>query len=597
MIITRKIGSILRGKATPFQLSAGCILGALLGFLPGFMTAPGLTLLLALLLVLLNANLFLAAVVGGLAKLASLALLPVSFAIGRVLLEGPTEGLFRAMVNAPGLALLGVENYAATGGLVVGLIFGALLGWLVTRGVTAFRHRMANASENSERFKQWNSRTWVRWSVFLLAGGGLKDPDYAALASKKVGNPIRPLGAAFVVLTLVLTFTVLKFFAPTIITTALRDGLERANGATVDIASADLDLAAGRLVVTGLAVTDPNNLDTNLLAADRLEADISGTDLLRKRLTIDRIVLQGTTLSQARRVPGRRVSTAPEAEDEDLKIPDTETIETYLANAKLWRERFAQAKSWLDRFSGETPPGESTEIGADGTTETKWSERLQRIAAERGYAAVTADHLIADSPSLLVSDLQADNVTAAWLPDETLAIHARNMSTQPWLVDAPASIAITSSANTAGLTVQAGSTSRLAAHYRGVPAATVSGALKRDSAEPLLEGGTVDVAFDGTYSAVDGTIDWPLDVTLHDTTVRLAGKAVPLNNFTLPIGLTGSLGSPRIKIDQNQLGRIAKQAGTQLLKDKASEAIGEKAGGLLKGLLGGSKKDEPDGGN
>ncbi|MCF3649899.1 hypothetical protein [Synoicihabitans lomoniglobus] len=597
MIITRKIGSILRGKATPFQLMVGCTLGALLGFLPGFMTAPGLTLALALLLVLLNANLFLAAVAGALAKLVSLALLPVSFAIGRLLLEGPTEGLFRAMVNTPGLALLGVENYAATGGLVMGLVVGLILGWLVVRGVTTFRHRMANASEHSEKFQKWNNRAWVRWSVFLLAGGGLKDPDYAALAAKKVGNPIRPLGAAFVILSLVLTVTVLKFFAPTIITTALRDGLERANGATVDIATADLDLGAGRLVVTGLAVTDPNNLDTNLLAAERLEADISGTDLLRKRLTIDRIVMQGATLSQARRVPGRRVSTAPDADGEGIKLPDTGTIEDYVANAKLWRQRLAQAKSWLDRFSGSTPPGESTEIGAEGGTEDTWSERLQRIAAERGYAEVTADHLIADSPTLLVSDLEADNVKAAWLPEETLAIHARNLSTQPWLVDAPASVEITSSGNTAGLTVQAGSTSRLAAHYRGVPAATISDALKRDSAEPLLDGGTVDLAFDGTYSAIDGTIDWPLDVTLHHTTARIAGRAVPLDNFTLPIGLTGALDSPRIKLDQNQLGRIAKQAGTQLIKEKATEAIGEKAGGLLKGLLGGSKDETPDEGN
>lgn len=595
MLITRKIGAILRGKATPFQLAAGCVLGALLGFLPGFTTAPGLTAALALLLVLLNANLFLAAVVGATAKLLSLALLPVSFALGRVLLEGPTEPLFRVIVNAPGLALLGVENYAATGGLVLGLAFGAVTGWLVSRGVTRFRLRMADASAHSERFKKWNSRGWVRWSVWLLAGGSLKDPDYAALTQKRVGNPIRPLGAAFVVLSLVLGFTVVKFFAPLIVTNALRDGLERANGATVELESADLDLGAGRLIVTGLAMADPNQLDTNLLAADRIEADISGTDLLRKRLTFDRIHLIGTRLGEARRVPGDRVATAPEAEDQDgFNLPDVGTIEDYLANAKLWRERLAQAKSWLDHLSSSPPAGESTEIGADpSVSEESWSQRLQRVARERGYAEVTADHLITGSPLLLVRDLAADNVHAAWLPDETLAIVARNLSTQPWLVDAPTSIEVTSSGNTAGLRVAAGSTTELAAHYRGIPAAKVAGALKKDAAQPLLAGGTVDVSFDGTYSAIDGTIDWPLDVTLHDTTAHVAGRAVPLNNFTLPVGLTGSLGSPRIKIASDQLARIARQAGGELLREKARETIGEKAGGFLGGLLGGGGGDEP----
>ena len=53
------------------------------------------------------------------AKILSLALMPVSFALGRVLLDGPTSGLFSAMINAPVLALFGFEYYAVTGGLVL----------------------------------------------------------------------------------------------------------------------------------------------------------------------------------------------------------------------------------------------------------------------------------------------------------------------------------------------------------------------------------------------------------------------------------------------------------------------------------------------
>ena len=36
MFLTRKIGKILRGNSTPFQLIMACILWAMLGFVPGF---------------------------------------------------------------------------------------------------------------------------------------------------------------------------------------------------------------------------------------------------------------------------------------------------------------------------------------------------------------------------------------------------------------------------------------------------------------------------------------------------------------------------------------------------------------------------------
>src|SRR5688500_19277982 len=104
-MISRSIGSILRGKGTPAQFMMACILGAALGFMPGFKQAPGLAICLTLLLVLLNANLFLAVTVGLLAKLAALALMPVSFAIGRFALDGPTQRLFKSMINAPALEI------------------------------------------------------------------------------------------------------------------------------------------------------------------------------------------------------------------------------------------------------------------------------------------------------------------------------------------------------------------------------------------------------------------------------------------------------------------------------------------------------------
>ena len=87
----------------------------------------------------------------------------------------------------------------------------------------------------------------------------------------------------------------------------------------------------------------------------------------------------------------------------------------------------------------------------------------------------------------------------------------------------------------------------------------------------------------------DGSIDLPLEATLQDTTLTVGGRAQKVSNFTLPIGLTGSLSNPKIKVDAKALGNLALKAGTDALKQKAGEklqeALGDKAGGLLKGLF------------
>ena len=56
-MITRKVGKLIRGKATPFQLGLACVLGGLIGATPGFSQGPGLYLTLMALLLVLNANL------------------------------------------------------------------------------------------------------------------------------------------------------------------------------------------------------------------------------------------------------------------------------------------------------------------------------------------------------------------------------------------------------------------------------------------------------------------------------------------------------------------------------------------------------------
>ncbi|MCF7763759.1 MAG: hypothetical protein K9N62_08805, partial [Verrucomicrobia bacterium] len=260
-MIIRKFAKILRGDATPFQLIAACLLASGLGFAPGFIQAPGLILTFAALLILLNANLALAGLVGLAAKLLSLALAPVSFSIGRFFLDGPTEGLFRSIINAPVLAWFGFDYYTTSGGLFLGLLFGALCGFTVAWAITAFRKTMKRLGDNSEAFNRFASKGWVKFLSVLLAGGASKR-SFDELLSRRIGNPIRTLGLVFVALSTLLAIIFQQFASGPILRVAMISGLERANGATVDIESTELNLKENRLTVQGLAVADPNSLET-----------------------------------------------------------------------------------------------------------------------------------------------------------------------------------------------------------------------------------------------------------------------------------------------------------------------------------------------
>src|SRR6185436_16531357 len=138
------------------------VFGGVLGFVPGFflpgnlgggfMQAPGLILVLLCCVLILNANLALFGLVTLVGKLLSVALLHVSFAVGTWLLDGPLQGLFRSLINGKVTAWFGLEYYATTGGIVLGLVFGVAVGLLVNGTLRALRTRLATLEETSEAF-------------------------------------------------------------------------------------------------------------------------------------------------------------------------------------------------------------------------------------------------------------------------------------------------------------------------------------------------------------------------------------------------------------------------------------------------------------
>jgi uncharacterized protein (TIGR03546 family) len=628
-MLTRSIGKVIRGKATPLQIALACILGSMIGFLPGygdggvFLRAPGLLLSLLILLLVLNANLTLAALTGMVAKLAALALMPLSFRLGIALLEGPTQPLFKAAINAPVLAYFGFEYYATTGGLVLGLLMGILAAVLVTTLVRSYRRHMSKLEESSERYQKYASKRWVRALAWLLVGKGKGKKSYAELLDKRMGNPVRPVGIVLALLLVGLVYIVQAFFRDEIVTAAAKRGLERANGATVDIGTAHLDLKNGQLLIRALAMADPAKLETDLFRASTLEATIDTSDLLRKRITLSRVASADASTGEKRPVRGTLIGkpVPPPPPPQGQK-----TIDDYIKDAQKWKDRLQQAKRWLDEVNRKREqPTEPTQPGQKPETTR---ERLARLAREQGWARVAATHLVEKAPSLLIRELAIDGLRTSPLPGQAkpdvLDVHATNLSTQPWLVAATPEVTVKSRAHTldfaaslAGVAAAAGNSS-ISLALRGLPADLVGEQLKFSGQEPI-KGGTMDVSAHGTLTPA-GAINLPLQVTLHDTTMTLPGApSQRLAELVLPIGVEGPLENPRIQFDQNAFADALAKAGATALADRArgeaqkavekvtdkatkelEEKLGDKVPGLgnrLKGGLGdlipGQKKAAP----
>ncbi|MBL9077994.1 MAG: hypothetical protein JNL08_10850 [Planctomycetes bacterium] len=599
MLLTRKIGSVLRGKATPFQVLLAATLGGLLGFVPGFflpgdlgggfLQAPGLILLLLCTVLVLNANLGVFGLVLLVGKLTSFALLPVTYRVGVFLLDGPLQGLFRGLVNGRVTAWFGLEYYATAGGLLLGLGFGVASGMLLNRTIRAIRSYMAGVEEHSEGYQKYASRWWVRLLSWLLLGKGKGKQSWRELSEqKKVGLPIR-LGGVLVAAVLVGSLWVFQqWFSTPILTHNTRSGLEFVNGATVDLDQAQLDFGSGTLHLRGLALADSRALDRDLLAADELVATVDTGELLRKRLVIDELKSDRVRSGSTRSIPGVRI---PRGEPEPAPPPPpagTKTVEDYLKDFEVWQQRFEQAREWIDVLSGGDEPA------PDSTTPEQRAEQREVDAARVGIASVVATHLIEGGPRVLIRRIDLDGIgySIGGRADK-LDVHLRNVADLPSLVAEAMSARIESQSGSMVLAVNGRSKADPAVGFelafRQLAVDDVFGKLRIGGAPPL-RGGTIDLAAKGSLRSAAGTptaLDLPLQVTLKDTLFALAGaKETKVDTLALPIGLRGPVSQPAVFLDDKALQDALLAAGQRELANFVQGQAGKLLGGLPTDLQG-----------
>ncbi len=587
MLTIRKFLRTLIGRATPIQILLACVIGALLGFLPITNGATVPAVIGVILLLVLDANIFLAGLVTAGTTLVSIATAPIAFAIGRIVIDGPTRPLARDLINGPVTAWLGFDSYLATGGLVLGLVVGIVLGLVISGVVRRLRTTLAGLETTSEAFQVLMSRRTVRFAAWLFFGGVPKG-GFTAIAAKR-GIPIRWTGAGLAVVVLGVTVAAGWMLSNGTARDLLEQSLARANGATVDVEAVEIDWLGGRATVVGLAVCDPAHLDQDLVRAGRLSADLDLDALLRRRLAIDLVQVEDARLDERRATPGRPVE-SPRADgirddEPDTTDDDTETggsLEDYLKTARVWKDRLEQIRRTIEDIASRLPEaGEGGEVSEvpDADDAASLEAWLREQIALHGYAGVRASHLIEGAPRLLVRRVEANGVRRGSDADPSYDIVLTALSTEPALVADPPAMRIRSSDESLSADLALGGLAT--AHtengfdviLRDLPSADIVSQLVA-SDDPPFTGGRIDAAFLGTFRVRPTvTLDAPLEIVLRDSTITIGGESATIPELPVRFFVTGRLVDPRIRLDEEAFAEALKEAGAGVLADKAKQEV------------------------
>ncbi len=584
MFLLRKIGKVLRGAATPFQIHLACLFGAMLGFVPSFTRAPATVIGLTLLLFIFNANLAVAGLIGLAAKLASLALMGVSFGVGRWLLDGPPSAFFRDLINAPVFAYCGLEWYACSGGLVLGLLFGIVSGFAVSLPMQRFRATMTRVEEKSSFYQRNKGNPLVRFLFWVLFGPRHQWDSYQKLIGKRFGNPVRIAGIVVAVAVIAgIWYGAGKFSGP-MLRESLRGGLESANGATVDLGRLELDLDNNRIALHDLAIADSEELTQDLFRAAHLEGDLSGSELLSRRLKIDRLVVSEARHGALRATPATR--TAPPVEPSPPE-PTTDpaadkTIDQWLEQGEVWEKRLKQAKEWLAKIKRP----------ASAEDKETLRERLEREAREKGWGNVAANHLITGAPLVQIGELVVEGIVSDSL-GTLIDLHIENLSSNPSLVDGAPRVTLKTrdgrysfDASLAGEARVPGQ-SFLDVQIANLPTELITAPLAARTGVKPLEGGTLQTGFRLGWDALhEPTFNQAFAVTVKDSTLNLGQLgATAVKELAIPLVVRGALDNPRVRVELDGLADSLLKGGFAQFGQKVKDEALRRADALKAGAV------------
>ncbi|MEN8255934.1 MAG: hypothetical protein ABFR33_10760, partial [Verrucomicrobiota bacterium] len=562
--VVRKIGKILRGGAGRKEILLGMLCGVLIGFNPGVNMMLALAILITL---LLNANVAFVLLGAALGKVLCLALAPVTFHTGYFIIHSiGMEGLFRSLCNAPVTALMDLNVYAMVGSLPYALVVGIVAGLALGSAVVGIRKKMLAADQHEIIGKAFGNK-FARLLLRLAFGKSkLSLDDEVPKQSPLFRKSGLILTGVVVLIALVLEF----FLLDMTVKKGLQSAISTATGAEVNIDRAHLSLLGGELELENLQVTDPDKPTHNLMQLETLAVDTSIQDLLRKSYVVERMV--GDTLKRdvLRDKPGEVYAKAEEekAEEEAEAEKDGKALGDYLAKAKELEKYGKKAREYLKNRK------DNAEAIANGEKPVASKEAAVADAKNLGYLKAAAD-LVADRPTWTVRKLEIHNVQLGGDYPPYLFSGAQ-LSSHPELNGKPTILSMKpadSTEATGKLVLRFDSPDAQHALSMNLEDIALGDKIETSDSFPVnINDGKADLKADGKF-AID-VLQIPFTVNVHNLKADVEeGQTVmgmdsetatevfsSIEQLEIEGLLTGSLDSPRVKIDYDKLTANIKQA-------------------------------------
>ena len=579
-ILPRPIGkfvAVLRGQVSPVFVFLSVLLGFWFGLMPGW---SGLHTVLVVVVLVLNIHIGLFLLSAGIGKALCFAAAPILFHVG-AWVQNYLSALLDFLAVVPVIGATDFSRYSLAGSLVIGPVVGGIAGLLLARAVIAFRRKLLKIEEGSEKFRKWYSNRWVRILDRVLIGKRTKDAKAMFSAKTKVVRKAGVILAAVVVAVVVFAASLLK---DDVVKNYATSAMTRANGAEVDIDAVRISPLAGTASVSGIEVTNPENVEENQVAIGKVAADISLYDLLLGRLVMEKVEVSEVRFDQPRATPGK-VEQGPTDEkppvfdpcDFRLERVDTSRIETYFKNAKAVKQWLEDVKKWL--------PAPKAKEGEVSTVAQEYLEYLNARVP------------VPVQPRILAKQALLDKVSVPSAIFGESAISFENLSDSPRAARLPVALKIKSLDTPAVLSITfdyslADKPPAVSGTFDGFQLSKAQDALGPNAGLAFSEG-----IASGTFSGLltSELVDLAINISVRDMKAQGKGDGIlglgsettsealaALENLSTTIRLVGPTSEPRAAFDVKGLNEQFKnalvKAGKTRLANEIDRQLGQKLG-------------------
>jgi uncharacterized protein (TIGR03546 family) len=296
----RRILAILNSDLTPNQVALGFCFGVVAGLVPW-----GWNTLFWLSLAFLTSSSFSATLLAfALFRVLAWLLLPVSYAVGEVLLDqAALEPLWSALTHAPILAWLKLNHYAVLGSYALALLFSVFAFFAVHGFVQKYRDSFFQYIERSRPWQALSRRERLfRIVQWLLLGGGVR--FQRPRKRSPIFRYVRKPALIVVPLIYVIVYGAVALVAPLFVNEVVARGATLVIGGEVAVEQTTANALTGRLRLRGFSVQNPERPEEDVLRVREIAADLSLLNLTGRRVVFDELVIDEVFLNIRREADG-----------------------------------------------------------------------------------------------------------------------------------------------------------------------------------------------------------------------------------------------------------------------------------------------------